>query len=120
MANHVARLLAFRPHRKGTKVGTAKILFPSGLVVSEITIHRHGSRIWASPPARPLMLDGDNDVVRDADGKIVWDGLIVSFINHGCRHRWSEQAVDAVRAGRPNLFGNDELELFVPPQEDVA
>lgn len=101
------RLLHWRPQSKNSLLGFARVQFSSGLVISEIAIHRAGSRVWAAPPARP-MLDG-HALMRDDRGKAKYQQLI-SFANHGVRSSWSRQVLKAVADAHPDLFqGVDEM-----------
>lgn len=103
-----ARLLAWRPRVKTSLLGFAKVQFSSGLIVSEIAVHRSGRRVWATPPARPW-LEAD-DLVRNGNGKLKYQAVI-SFATHGVQSSWSRQVIRAVREVHPDLFTNqDEID----------
>jgi hypothetical protein len=101
-----ARLLDWRPLRKGTLIGFAKVQFPTGLIVSEIAIHVAGSRIWASPPSRPW--PKNNAVVVDEAGKPRYSAVI-DFVTHGVRSSWSRQVLAALRDEHPDLLPWDQV-----------
>ena len=100
------RLLDWRPISKHSLIGFAKVQFSSGLTISEIAVHRSGSRVWAAPPARPWI--EDNTLVRDARGKPRYQPLI-EFASHGVRASWSRQVVNVVREAHPDLFVGTDL-----------
>jgi hypothetical protein len=105
-----ARLISFRTFHKGTLIGFANVAFPSGMCVGEIQIHRRGDKCWAAPPARPWLYDHDNELVRDADGRVKWANDLINFLDHGSRRRWSEQVLAALREAKPEvLVGADDL-----------
>lgn len=106
-----ARLLDWRPLRKNTLVGFAKVQFTSGLIVGEIAVHQNGSRVWAAPPARP-MLD-NNATILDERGRPRYQ-QIVDFANHGVRASWSRQVIRALIEVHPDLFPGmeDEPDMF--------
>ena len=108
------RLLDWRPVRKNTLRGFAKVQFSSGLTIGEIAVHRHGSRVWAQPPARPWI--EDDQLVRDERGRVRYQPLI-SFATHGVQSSWSRQVIRAVRAGVPGELP-DEPDLLSPPEEN--
>jgi hypothetical protein len=95
------KLLEWRPLRKNTLIGFAKLQFASGLIVSEIAVHVAGSRIWASPPSRPWLKD--NVVVLDKAGKPRFSPVI-DFATHGLRSSWSRLVLTALRETHPELF----------------
>jgi hypothetical protein len=104
MPHASARLLAWRPLRKSSLVGFARVQFGSGLIINEIAVHVAGSRAWAQPPARPW-LEG-NALVLTEEGKPRWQP-VVDFANHGVRASWSRQVVNVVREAHPDLFPED-------------
>ena len=44
-----ARILEFRPMRRGSLSGFLAVQFGSGLIMREVAIHVAGSRSWAAP-----------------------------------------------------------------------
>jgi hypothetical protein len=101
-----SRLLEWRPLRKNTLRGFAKVQFPSGVIIAEVGIHVAGSRAWASPPSRPWVKD--NAVMLDEAGKPRWQPLI-EFTTHGVRSSWSRQVIAAVREEYPEVFEGAEV-----------
>ena len=94
------RCVAWKPLQRNTLLGFATIQHASGLVLSDITVHRKGERCWASPPGKPK-LDQSGTALRDREtGKIEYV-QIVSFEPDALRHRWSDAVVDAVRRDFP-------------------
>jgi hypothetical protein len=99
-------LLDWKSLTKGTLLGFAKVQFSSGLVIAEITVHRSGSRVWASPPARPWIKD--DRVVHDERGRAKYQPLI-SFANHGVQASWSRQVLRALHDAHPEVFETQDL-----------
>jgi hypothetical protein len=66
-----------------------------------------------APPARPW-IDG-KAVVTDEAGKVRYQPLI-TFSTHGCRSRWSDAVLDAVREAFPDALADttDEPALAFP------
>jgi hypothetical protein len=105
------QLLDWRPLHKNTLVGIAKVRFSSGLTIAEITVHRSGSRVWASPPARPWIENGA--LVIDERGRPRYQ-QIIEFANHGVRASWSRQVINALCEAHPDLFPEmDEGQPFL-------
>jgi hypothetical protein len=97
------RCIAWKPLARNTLLGFATIQHASGLVLSDITVHRKGERCWASPPGKPK-LDQSGTALRDREtGKIEYAQL-VSFEPDALRHRWSDAVVDTVRRDFPEAF----------------
>jgi hypothetical protein len=109
-----ARLIHFRDFTKGSLIGFARMVFPSGLVIGEIGIHRHGNTCWAAPPARLRLRDGSSEPLRDAGGKLVWSNDLISFETPDIRRRWSAAVIEAIRRDRPHLLGELQAQLPSP------
>ena len=93
----------FREVRKNTLRGFARVRFPSGLILDEVSIHASESgKCWASPPSRPV-LDPDGNPRRGPDGKLRY-GVLVSFAAPEIRTAWSGQVIEAVRAKFPTAL----------------
>lgn len=103
-----ARLLEWRPLRKNTLLGFAKVQFTSGLIIGEIAVHQSGSRMWAAPPARPWL--DNNHLTLDERGRPLYQSII-SFANHGVRSSWSRQVIRALTEVHPNLFPEIQTRL---------
>ena len=94
---------AFRPHRQHTLRGFARVRFPSGLILDEISVHTAPSgKAWAIPPARP-QLDAEGRALRDERGKVKYSPL-VAFASPEIRTAWSGQVIEAVRAKFPQAL----------------
>src|ERR1044072_2449055 len=100
----IARLLDWRPLKKNTLLGFAKVQFTSGLIIGEIAVHRHGNRAWAQPPARPWI--ENNALVMEGNRPRYQP--IISFANHGVQASWSRQVLRAIREVHPDLLPEDE------------
>jgi hypothetical protein len=96
------RLIAWKEHRQNTLRGFASVQFASGIQIAEIQVHVAGSRMWASPPARPWIDDGST-VTDPETGKVRYQQLI-SFSTHGCRRRWSDQVIRALLEVHPGAL----------------
>jgi hypothetical protein len=116
-------IVDWRAHRKGDKIGTVAVLFPSGMILREITIHCRDSGVaWAAPPARARLADGTNEWLHDEAGHPLWEP-IVSFTDANTRRRWSAQIIAALRLDRPGVLPeeaipdplDEDLRLFPPP-----
>lgn len=59
-------LRKFRPLIKNTLRGFAEVELPSGLVISEITVHQKNDSAWAMLPSVPWIENGQHKI---ADGK---------------------------------------------------
>jgi hypothetical protein len=84
-------------------LGFAKVELPSGLVINDCPILTGERGPWASPPSKPL-IDRDGKVMRDASGKPRY-GQIIEFASRETRDRWSDGVIEALRASRPEVFG---------------
>ena len=94
---------AFRPHRQHTLRGFARVRFPSGLILDEISVHTAPSgKAWAIPPARP-QLDAEGRALRDERGKVKYSPLI-GFADLETRGRWSAQIIEALRQSHPRAL----------------
>jgi len=96
------KILDFRPMRKNSLLGFAKIELPSGVIVSDVTILTGEHGPWASPPSKP-MVGADGTVLRDDRGKIRYS-LLIEFTSKEIRQRFSDAVVAAVRAAHPEAL----------------
>jgi hypothetical protein len=93
----------FSAVRKGSLRGFAKVILPSGLVLSDVSIHVDAGKAWASPASKP-MLDKNGQVLRDAAGKIRYVS-IVGFTSKQVRDRFSDAVIAAVSLAFPEALG---------------
>lgn len=84
MAQFIAR--NFRPLRKNTLRGFVEIETPSGLVISDVTLHEQNGRRWLSMPARQYEKD---------DGEKTW-APCVKFRDRDAAERFQSAALPAV------------------------
>ena len=92
----------WRPMRKGSLLGFAKVELPSGLIISDVTILTGEHGPWASPPSKP-MVGRDGTVLTDDKGKVRYSP-IVEFNSKECRNRWSGAVIEAMRSAYPEVF----------------
>lgn len=48
------RITDWRPLPKNSLLGFAQVEFPSGLIISDVTILTGDRGLWASPPSKPM------------------------------------------------------------------
>ena len=96
------RILDWRPLRRNSLLGFAKVELPSGMVIADVTVLNGERGPWASPPSKP-MLDRDGIVLRDEKGKIRYQPII-EFTSKAIRDRFSDQVTAALRASHPEAF----------------
>lgn len=98
-----ARILEWRPLRKNSLLGFAKVEFRSGLIFSDITVLTGERGAWASPAAKPL-IDRAGAVMKDSTTGKVRYAPIIEFTSKEIRDRWSAAVIDALRATHPEAF----------------
>ncbi len=92
----------FTPVTKNTLRGFAKITLPSGMILSDVSIHVSGDSAWASPASKPV-LDRNGVATRDAAGKIRYVA-VVSFARRELRDRFSNGVIEALRTSHPEAL----------------
>ena len=92
----------WRPMRKGSLLGFAKIELPSGMIISDVTILNGERGPWASPPSKP-MVGKDGTVLTDDNGKVRYSPII-EFASKEVRNRFSAAVVDGLRAAHPEAI----------------
>jgi hypothetical protein len=102
------RCTDWRPLRKGTLRGFAEVQFWTGAIWGGIGLHQAGDRVWASPPARP-MVDSNGAVLRDEKGKVRYF-QIIRFANHACQRQWSELVTRTVLDAYPDAPDAEDLQ----------
>ena len=92
----------WRPLRKGSLVGFAKVELPSGMILNDVTILSGDRGAWASPPSKP-MIDRDGIAMKDANGKLKYSP-VVEFASKEVRERFSNAVVEALRVMHPEAL----------------
>ena len=95
--------IAWKPLPRNTLCGFAAIQHVSGLILSDVTVHQKGERVWASPPGKPK-LDPNGTALRDRETGKVDYAQIIWFADDTLRRRWSDAVVDAVKRDFPEAF----------------
>lgn len=85
-------------------VAFCEIAFSSGRVITDVTLRRAGSRVWASPQSPPWTRG--TDLILENGCEVKWQKLR-SLMKHGRRVSWSCQCVAAVRAEHPELCAEE-------------
>ena len=95
-------ILDWRPLRKNSLLGFAKVELPSGMIISDVTILTGTNGPWASPPSKP-QVGRDGAVLKDASGKVRYTPII-EFKDKQTRDRWSAAVIEAMRAAHPDAL----------------
>ena len=95
------RVLDWKPLRKNSLLGFAKVELASGLIISEIALMSGERGAWASPPGRPMI--GRDGVALKDHGKLRYQ-QIIEFRDRATRDRWSNAVVDALRQQHPDAL----------------
>jgi hypothetical protein len=96
------KILDWRPLRKNSLLGFAKVELPSGMVISDVTILTSERGPWASPPSKP-MLDREGVAMKDDKGKLRYSPII-EFASREIRDRWSAAVIEAMRTAHPEAL----------------
>jgi hypothetical protein len=98
---HTVTCVDFRPLRKNTLVGFARVRIPElRLVIHDIALHEKGETRWASLPAKPQVKDGA--LVTDDDGKIAY-WTVLEFESREARDAFSRAVWAAALERFPNI-----------------
>jgi len=92
----------FTPIIRNTLRGFAKVALPSGMILSDVSVHVANGTAWASPASKPV-LDRDGVAMRDSGGKIRYVP-VVSFARRDLRDRFSNGVIEALRGSHPEVF----------------
>ena len=92
-------LLDWRPFRKNSLLGFAKIRL-GALKMSDITVHANHGRRWVGLPARPI-LGTDGKVQTDERGKVKY-APILEWDNRDTGDRFSEAVIAAIAREHPH------------------
>ena len=96
------KILDWREMRRNSLLGFAKVEFPSGMIVSDVTLLQGEKGPWASPPSKP-MIGRDGAVMKDDAGKVRYVPII-EFVDKATRNRWSDSVIEALRAAHPEVL----------------
>jgi DNA-binding cell septation regulator SpoVG len=99
------RILDWRPLRRNSLLGFAKVELPSGMVIADVTVLNGERGPWASPPSKP-MIDRDGVALRDEKQKIRYQPII-EFTSKNIRDRFSDQVIAALKLAHPGVFAED-------------
>ena len=69
-----ARLLAWKPFRKGSLRGFASIELPNGLRIIDAPVLTTNGKSWAGLPCKPQLVDGKQRI--DGNGKPLYQPVI--------------------------------------------
>ena len=103
----------WRPMRKNSLLGFARVELPSGMIIADVTILVGERGPWASPPSKPMGKDGV--ALTDDKGKIRYSPVI-EFASKEIRDRWSAGVVEAMRARIPRC----SHERFLGPKRRLG
>ncbi len=92
----------FTPVVRNTLRGFARVALPSGMILSDVSVHVSGETAWASPASKPV-LNRDGVATRDSTGKIRYVP-VVSFARRDLRDRFSNGVIEALRGSHPEAF----------------
>ena len=106
MTSPSIEILAFKPTRKNSLLGFAKIGLPSGMVLIEVCILTGTNGPWASPPSKP-MIDRDGQALREPNGKLKYSP-VVDFKDKHTRERFSQAVIAAMRTSLPDVFRDSD------------
>jgi hypothetical protein len=106
MSAAAPRILDWRPLRRNSLLGFAKVELPSGMIIVDVTILTGERGPWASPPSKP-MLDRDGVVLRDEKNKVRYQPVI-EFTSKNVRDRFSTQVIAALRESHPKVLEDAE------------
>ena len=96
------KIREWKPLRKGSLLGFARVETPSGMVLHDVTILSGERGRWASPPSKQ-MIGRDGTVLKDDVGKVRYSP-VVEFASREARERFSAAVVAAMEAAHPEAF----------------
>jgi hypothetical protein len=92
-------LLAWKPLRRNSLRGFAKVRVGRTLILHDVAVHQAGERRWAQPAAKP-QIDKDGAIKRDATGKPLYVP-IVEWTDREAADAFSVGVVDAIEREYP-------------------
>lgn len=96
------KILAWLPVPRNTLLGFAKVEFPSGLIINDVTILSGDRGPWAAPPSK-VIAGRDGAIMKDDKGKVRYLPII-EFVSKEARNKWSDSVIEALRAAHPDVF----------------
>jgi hypothetical protein len=103
---HRMLLRKWRPMRRNTLRGFADVELTSGLQIDDIAVHTREGRAWASLPARPMLDQDGQHVLRDGRPQYA---PILRWRTRDLADRFSAAVVELVRRAHPDAL--DEARL---------
>jgi hypothetical protein len=97
-------LVDWRPLRKGSLVGFAKILLGRSLMISNVTVNVSNGKAWAALPSKPVIVDGKH-ALNPTTGRPAYKPDM-EWASDSARRRFSDSVVDAIRAHHPEAFSD--------------
>jgi hypothetical protein len=91
----------FRPFLKNSLIGFCRVRMPNGLVFHDVSVHRQGDAVWASPSAKAQI--GRDGTHIKKDGKPQYSP-VVSFASKEVRDKFSDAILGALRASHPEAL----------------
>jgi hypothetical protein len=104
-ANGPLELLDFKPLRKGTLRGFARVrIVPIELDIADVVIGQGGrdGRVWALLPSKP-MVDRNGAVMRDAEGRVRY-APILGWASEARQQAFSCRVAELAVAAHPEAF----------------
>jgi hypothetical protein len=92
----------WKPLRRNALLGFVKVEFPSGMIISDVTILTSERGAWASPPSKPQVTK-EGVQMKDANGKAKFTPII-EFRDKATRELWSNSIIAALRRAHPEAL----------------
>ena len=97
-------LIDWRPIRRNTLRGYAKVLLGSALMIADVPVNVTNGRSWAALPSKPIVIDGRHAV--DDAGKPLYQPVL-EWASTSARNRFSAAVVAAVLQSFPAALSDD-------------
>lgn len=105
MADMPVSLIAWKPMRKNTLLGFAKVRIGTALAVADVTVHTKNGKRWASFPSKPL-LTSDGTPKRGDDGRIQYVPIL-EWLDRETADRFSNGVLSAIEREHPGATSAD-------------
>lgn len=92
----------FRPMRKGSLLGFAKVELPSGMVLCDCVIMSSDRGPWVGLPSKP-QIGKDGMALTDSNSRIKYSP-VVEFSSKEIRQKFSDAVIEALKATHPEAF----------------